>query len=86
VKAKVSGAIRPNAILVPQESVQQGAESHFVYVVNEEKRAEVRNVQVGDWYQEYWIINSGLNKGDQVIVAGVNKIKEGTPIKVIKRR
>jgi membrane fusion protein (multidrug efflux system) len=32
VKARISGAIRPNAILVPQRAVLQGSKSHFVWV------------------------------------------------------
>jgi len=86
VKAVVTGATNPNAILVPQDSVLQGADSHYVFVVDEDKRVEVRNVQVGSWYQEYWIINSGLKPGDQVVVAGVNKIKAGNLVKIIKKK
>src|ERR1700752_1709981 len=32
VRARISGAVRPNAILVPQRAVLQGARSHFVWV------------------------------------------------------
>jgi membrane fusion protein (multidrug efflux system) len=35
VKARVAGAVRPNAILVPQRAVLQGAKSHFVWVLDE---------------------------------------------------
>lgn len=86
VNVKVSGAVQLNAILVPQESVQQGDAGHFVYIVTEEKKAELRPVVVGDWYKEYWIIKSGLGKGDRVIVAGVNKVKNETAVKIKKTK
>ena len=60
VRATVMGAIRPNAIIVPQESVQQGAQGMYVYIVNANNEAEIRYVQIGDWYKNNWIIKSGL--------------------------
>jgi len=86
VKIKATGAVRPNAIIVPQESVMQAMAGQFVYVINEENRAETRNVETGDWYKEYWVILSGLKKGDRVITAGTIKVKDGTLVKVIKSK
>ncbi len=70
VRAKVEGAIRPNAILIPQRAVQQSAKGHFVWVVNKDNRAEFRPVHVGDWENEDWFITEGLLSGDQVIIDG----------------
>ncbi len=42
VRAKVEGAIRPNAILVPQRAVQQSAKGQYVWVVNKEDKADFR--------------------------------------------
>ncbi len=44
VRARLKGAIRPNAIVVPQRAVQQSAKGHFVWVVNKENQAELRPV------------------------------------------
>lgn len=83
VRAKVSGATRPNAIIVPQQSVQQGAKGMFVFVINKESTAELRFVEVGDWYDNYWIIKSGLKEGDEVVVDGVNKVYNDALVKII---
>ncbi len=85
VRATVRGATRPNAIVVPQESVQQGAKGMFVYVVNDEDVAEIRYVEVGTWYNQSWVIKSGLEEGDEVIVNGVNKVRNGSPVKVASK-
>jgi membrane fusion protein (multidrug efflux system) len=82
VKAKGVGAKRPNAIIIPQQAVQQGAKGQFVYVVNSNDKVEMRMVEVGDWYRQYWIIKSGLKKGDRVVVDGLNKIQDQTLVKV----
>jgi membrane fusion protein (multidrug efflux system) len=81
VRVIVKGATRPNAIIVPQTAVLQGQSGTFVYVVNNGE-AEVCPVQTGDWYKDYWIINSGLKPGDVVIVQGVNKVQNHTPVTI----
>lgn len=86
VDATLHGAIRPNAILVPQEALQRGPLGFFVYVVDKEKKAELRLVTVGDFSEDKWVIRSGLKKGDKVIVTGLLKIKNGTPVKIKKSK
>lgn len=82
VRVVLKGAHRPGAILVPQRAVLEGPQGKFVYVVNGESKAEPRPVQVGDWYEEQWIVTGGLNAGDRVIVDGVMKIGPGAPVRV----
>ena len=67
VRTRLHGAIRPNAILVPQRAVQQGAKGHFVWVVNKDGKAELQPVAVGDWYGDSWFIAQGLAAGDRVV-------------------
>lgn len=82
VSATVKGAMRPNALIVPQASVSQGRKGMFVFVIKEDHTVTRREVQVGEWYQNYWIIEQGLNPGDIVVVDGVNKIEEGSLVKI----
>ena len=56
VTAYAKGALRPNAIVVPQLAVQQGSNGHLVYVVKQDGTAEVRPVLVGDYYGEKDIV------------------------------
>lgn len=85
VRAKATGAKKPNAILVPQAAVVQGETGRFVYVVKG-NQVERREVVTGSWYESDWIIKSGLQPGDEVIRQGVNKVKEGTVVNVINRQ
>lgn len=82
VRVILSGAQRPNAILVPQRAVLEGPQGKFVYIVNAEGKAEARPVQLGDWENDDWIITAGVNAGDKVIVDGVMKIGPGAPVRV----
>jgi membrane fusion protein (multidrug efflux system) len=84
VTANVKGAVRPDAIVVPQLAVQQGPKGHLVYVVNQAGAAEVRPVVVGDYYGEKDIvIVEGLRAGDRVVVDGALKVVPGQPVTIV---
>jgi len=83
VKATMTGATRPNALVVPQRAVQQTANGHVVYVVSSQGTAEIRPVVVGDWLEQDWIITKGLNPADQVITDGFQRLAPGAPVKVV---
>ena len=88
VRVALKGAVRNNAIVVPQVAVQDGAQGKFVYVTGKDKDgkdiAVVRNVVLGDWVEidgvNLWIVESGLAAGDTVIVDGIAKLQPGGPI------
>jgi membrane fusion protein (multidrug efflux system) len=83
VKARVSGASRPNAILVPQRSVLQGAKSHFVWVVDNDSKAHQRVVEVGEWHGDDWFITQGLKPGERVVVDGAIRVAADVPLKIV---
>ncbi|CAA0094131.1 Efflux pump periplasmic linker BepD [Halioglobus japonicus] len=82
VRTRLVGASRPNAILVPQRAVQQSAQGHFVWVVNESEEAEMRPVTVGSWHGDDWFISEGLSRGDRVVVDGALRLGPGTAVTV----
>ena len=77
VRARLRGAVRPSAILVPQRAVQQGAKGHFVWVVDKDGKAEYRPVTVGEWQGNDWFVTEGLRAGDQVVVDGGLTLQPG---------
>ena len=79
VRARLLGATRNNAILVPQTAVQQALGRQFVYVVVGDT-ARSRDVQAGSWVGSDWIIENGLNAGDQVIVDNIQRVRSGSPV------
>ncbi len=83
VKATLTGATRPNALVVPQRAVQQTSNGHVVYVVSNKGTVEIRPVVVGDWVEQDWIITKGLNSGDQVVTDGFQRLAPGAPVKVV---
>ncbi|MBS1178717.1 MAG: efflux transporter, family, subunit [Proteobacteria bacterium] len=80
VRARLKGAVRPNAILVPQRAVQQGAKGHFAWVLNSQGKAEQRPLVVGDWRGDSWFVNEGLKPGDQLVVDGGQRLSPGATV------
>ncbi len=84
VRVRVLGAVRPNAILVPQQSVLQGAKGHFVVLVDKDGKALLRNVEVGPWLGNDWFINAGLQAGDVVVTDGMARLSPGAAVKIVE--
>jgi membrane fusion protein (multidrug efflux system) len=82
VHINVKGAIRPNAILVPQRTVQESAKGQFVWVVDKDSKAEPRPVVTGDWHNNDWFISQGLQAGEQVVVDGGITLRPGVAVNV----
>ncbi len=79
VKVRIKGYSRTGAILIPQRAVQQQPSGSFVYVINEGK-AELRPVQASAWQGNEWLIESGLQAGEQVVVEGIHRIHPGVQV------
>jgi membrane fusion protein (multidrug efflux system) len=85
VRVRVEGFVRPNAILVPQRAVLQGAQGQFVWIVDKDSKVEPRPVEVGSWNGDDWFITRGIAAGDVVVVDGVLRLGPGAPVKVVER-
>ncbi|MEZ5584785.1 MAG: efflux RND transporter periplasmic adaptor subunit [Candidatus Competibacteraceae bacterium] len=83
VRVRLEGAVRTDVLMVPQRSVMQGAQGKFVYVIDDAGKAQAKPVEVGAFYGDQWIINSGLSGGEQVVVDGAVKVRPGSPVKVV---
>ena len=71
---------RKNAITIPQRAVQQVQNLQTVYTVSDDKKAQNRAVTTGPRVGEDWVIEKGLQPGDQVIVEGLMRIRPGAPV------
>jgi membrane fusion protein, multidrug efflux system len=80
VRARVHGAIRPNAILVPQRAVQHGAKGAFVWIFDKDSKVQERPVTVGPWHGEDWFITEGVQAGEQVVVDGALTLTPGAQV------
>lgn len=81
-RVKLTGEVIPNAILVPQRSVQQLLGKSFVMVVGKDNKSEARTVELGDQVGSYFVVTKGINADDTVIVEGLTNLREGIELNV----
>lgn len=85
VTVRLVGAVRPDAVVVPQLAVQQGSNGHLVFVVKEDGTAEMRPVLLGDYNgAKDIVITTGLHAGDRVVVEGALRVVPGQPVKIVE--
>lgn len=93
VRVTLEGAIRPQALVIPQRAVLDNPQGKFVYKVVKNQQgldtAQPQPVQVGEWVRlegdlaNAWIIKSGLNAGEQIVTEGTARIFfPGMPIQI----
>ena len=79
-RVRAPTALAKNALLVPQRAVMETQGSYQVAVVTPDKKANIRPVTVGERVGDMWIIKTGVQPSDQVIVEGFQKVREGSPV------
>ncbi|ATQ57875.1 efflux RND transporter periplasmic adaptor subunit [Paracoccus yeei] len=75
VRARVEQAVRENALTIPQMAVQRDQSGQaYVYALKDADTVERRDVTLGQTTGNRWLVESGLEPGDKVVVAGAQKL------------
>ena len=83
VRMIFEGAVASDVLTVPQVAVTRDAKGNaLVYVVGKDNKVEQRVLQATDAAGDAWIVDSGLNAGDRVIVEGLQKVRVGSTVRV----
>lgn len=67
-------------LLIPQPSVLEDMQGRYVFVVLEDDTVARRNVTLGQREGVAWVVQSGLEEGDRVIVNGIQKVRSGMAV------
>jgi len=79
-RVRVETNIKNGALLVPQSAVAQSQGSYQVAVVGSDHKVSMRSVKPGETVGTLWVIDDGLKPGEQVVVEGLQRLKEGTTV------
>ena len=79
-RVRIETSIEKHALLVPQSAVKELQGGYQVALLGAGNKAVIRAVKAGAKTGTLWVINEGLNPGDQVIVEGIEKVKDGTSV------
>jgi multidrug efflux system membrane fusion protein len=85
VNARVLVDVLHDAVLVPVEAIQRGAQGPFVYVVRANRTTELRNVTVGPSEGGLTVVRGGVGAGEAVVVEGADKVQQHARVEPTSR-
>lgn len=69
-----------NAILVPTKAIVQIMDKNFVYVIGQDGTVSQKAIELGGTTGAFTIVKSGLVDGDEIVVDGLTKVKNGAKV------
>jgi len=81
-KVRFVADTKKNALIVPQEAVSELQGNYQVVVVDQDNKAHIRPVKMGERIGSMWEVTDGLKPGERVVVQGLQKAREGAPVTV----
>jgi membrane fusion protein (multidrug efflux system) len=84
VRARLEEGVNPEALLVPQQAISRDQKGlPFALVVGADRKVERRQIATDRAVGDAWLVTSGLKRGDQVIVDGLQKVRPGAEVKPV---
>lgn len=71
---------KKDVIQIPQVATSTLQDRTFVYVLNESNEVERRSITIEGTSKDNYIVSSGLNVGDRVLLSGIDKITDGSVV------
>ena len=83
VNVRVLARTLKDSLLLPVAAVQFGNQGNFVFVVKDQQ-VSLRAVEVGPSDERHSVILSGLSVGEQVVLEGTDRLKDGARVEVVE--
>jgi membrane fusion protein (multidrug efflux system) len=71
-----------NALLIPQKATFEILDKRFVFVVDEDNTVHSREIRIAQELPHVFVVDTGLEDGDKVLLEGLRKVREGSRIEV----
>ncbi len=87
VRARIQEGTNYHALVVPQIGVTHDQKGQpTALVVDKDNKVQLRQLVTSGTYGQNWVVDTGLNPGDRVIVNGVEKAKPGMQVKPVEAK
>ena len=86
VSLRVILKVRPNVATVPAQTVEEGPDGHFAYIIKPDNTVERRAVDVAAIQDGIAVITKGLSPGDRVVVEGQYRLTDGARVRILPSR
>jgi membrane fusion protein (multidrug efflux system) len=84
VRAVVQEGVNKQAILIPQQAVSCDPKGKpLTLIVDAESKVQLRMLSLDRTIGDQWLVSSGLESGERVIMEGMQKVKPGASVKVV---
>nr|WP_185114368.1 efflux RND transporter periplasmic adaptor subunit [Chryseobacterium artocarpi] len=70
-----------NALIIPQKATYEIQDQKYVFVVDKNGMVKSRNIKVAYELPDLYVVASGITKGDQILLEGVQKVKDDQKVK-----
>lgn len=74
----------PNVVAVPDTAVQRGPKGLFAFVVGNNGKAELRDLEVGRIEDGWAVVERGLNPGERIVTSGHYRVRPGAPVEILR--
>jgi membrane fusion protein (multidrug efflux system) len=76
---------KESVALVPQVAVQENQQGKFVLVVGDDNKVVARVVQLGRRMNAMWVVESGLEADELIIIEGLQKVRPGAEVEPVEK-
>lgn len=83
VNVRLQLAVHDNVLKVPNDALQFGNQGRFVWVLDADGNAQMQQVELGVADAQFTLVTTGLEAGQQVVIEGVDRLKNGSKVEVI---
>ena len=80
VRVRVKADSKPDTVLAPCRAVSELQGSYQVAVVDADNKVHIQPVQIGERSGNNFIVESGLQPGQRVVVEGLQKVRDGITV------
>ncbi|WP_410494450.1 efflux RND transporter periplasmic adaptor subunit [Chryseobacterium jejuense] len=70
-----------NALIIPQKVTYEIQDQKYVFVIDKNGTAKSRNIKIAYELPDLYVVSSGISKGDQILLEGVQKVKDDQKVK-----
>jgi membrane fusion protein, multidrug efflux system len=81
VSVRVILSVREDAATVPSQTVQQGPNGYYAYIIKPDDTVERRVVDVSSIQDGIAVVTKGLSAGERIVVDGQYRLTEGVRVK-----
>ncbi|MGV3545634.1 MAG: efflux RND transporter periplasmic adaptor subunit [Pedobacter sp.] len=70
-----------NALIIPQKATYELQDKNYVFVIEKNGTVKSREIKIGGELPDIYVVASGLQQGDKIVLDGVQKVKDDEKIK-----